>query len=435
MFVWMLVIPMFFFGTGGSFSFEGSGDQSVVQARAASNLAVTHSHSLLSGVIMPALSYGIIFCALIFNIRGVFSIAQRNKLLTFLPLLGITSAVWSQDPSRSIMFGFFYLISTMFAYFLVLRFSADEIMDQVMRAGALICFFGFIVIVAFPHYGLSSSDPRSVGAWLGLYLDRTGQAKASAFFFSPAVLFAASRSRWKNLIYGSVVLSYIVMAKAVTALGVVTCFIAIMLLVQVARRLDRKTALFFGAIVGAVCLAFVFAGDDLLAPILAYFGRDMTLTGRTDIWSAVMISIAKRPLLGYGFNAFWLGLEGESANVIMAAHWFFGYAHQGLLEIVLQLGLVGAGILLATFLLACKNVWFCFKHGRTIAAEWYFSILVLTVLYNVDEETVMFANNLLSILYIVACCGLTLEAKRLRSAQKVSSAAEIFSPAALAQAA
>jgi hypothetical protein len=36
--------------------------------------------------------------------------------------------------------------------------------------------------------------------------------------------------------------------------------------------------------------------------------------------------------------------------------------------------------------------------------------MFLTLLYNVDEGTVLFPNDLLSILYVVACAGLALAA-------------------------
>jgi exopolysaccharide production protein ExoQ len=430
--MWLLVIPMLFFATHGYFSFDGGGDQTVAMAQATANIPVTHEHSLLTALVLPGISYSIILCALLFNLRGIISIARQCQALTLLPIFAIASAAWSQVPTKSLLSGGLFLISTLFAYFLVLRFTAEEIMTQVMRVGAVLCFLGAIMIFVFPHYGVSNSDPRAMGAWLGLFPDRTSSAKYTVFLLSPAVLFAAGRSRWRNVIYALVLITFIVMARAVTALGVTASFVAIMVTVQVARRLERNTALFFGAILGTVCLTFILAGDTLLGPILAFFGRDLTFTGRTEIWSAVLLSIAKRPLLGYGFNAFWLGMDGESANVIMAAHWFFGYAHQGLLEIVLQLGLVGTTVFLGTFIWACRNAWFCFKYGRTVGVEWYFSILVLTVLYNVDEETVMSSNDLLSILYIVACSGLAMEAKRIRAEQEVLYPARTFAPATMA---
>ena len=77
--------------------------------------------------------------------------------------------------------------------------------------------------------------------------------------------------------------------------------------------------------------------------------------GRTDIWVLVMRSIAKRPLLGYGYYAFWQGLKGESGNIIVAAHWVFGYAHNGVLEIWLQLGLVGTALSFVTLFQAIEK--------------------------------------------------------------------------------
>ena len=33
-------------------------------------------------------------------------------------------------------------------------------------------------------------------------------------------------------------------------------------------------------------------------------------------------------------------------------------------------------------------------------------LIALTVMYNIDESTVLWPNELLTMLYIVACCGL-----------------------------
>src|SRR5260370_31854078 len=113
----------------------------------------------------------------------------------------------------------------------------------------------------------------------------------------------------------------------------------------------------------------------------------MTLTGRTAIWVGITQSISKRPILGYGFYAFWQGLNGESANIILANHWVFGYAHNGMLEILLQLGIVGLVAFLITFFRGTKDAWICFRYGRSIGVEWYTGILFLTLLYNFDEAT------------------------------------------------
>jgi exopolysaccharide production protein ExoQ len=413
-FGWLLLLPLLFFATHGYFSFQGDGNQDAVTSRATVSVATTHEHGMLGAVILPALTYGIILCALLFNLKGVTQVALQQPLLTFLALLTIFSAAWSQNPLRSIYSGGFYLVGTLFAYYLVLRFQPEEIMKFVMRVGVAVCLLGAMMVFIFPKYGVNNSDPRAMGAWVGIFVDRVSSAKCSVYLLSPALIFMAGRSRWRNMVYAAMLLTFIVMAKAVTALGVTFAFVSIMTGVQLARRLERGTALLFGSVVGMVCLLLVFAGDTMLGSLLGLFGRNMTLTGRTEIWAILLNSIMKHPLLGYGYYAFWQGMTGESANVIHAAHWFFGYAHNGLLEIVLQLGVIGAVVFLATFIIACKNALYCFKYGRTPGIEWYFSLLTLALLYNIDEETVMWPNDLMSILYVVACCGLATEAKRIR---------------------
>ncbi|WP_263379915.1 O-antigen ligase family protein [Granulicella paludicola] len=425
LFTAMLLLPLLFFAVHGFFSLMGDGDQSVAMSQATVMKATSHQRGIFGAVILPGIAYGVVLWALLTNYRGVLQMTVERKLFTFLAFLTMASALWSQDPVRSFYSGGFYLIGTLFAYYLVLRFSSEEIMGLMMRLGVLVVLLDLVMVFVFPHWGVSNSDPRTLGAWNGIFEDRVTSAKTTVFLLSPALIFTAARSRWRNVIYAIALLAVIVMAKAVTALGVVFAFAAIMTMVQLSRRLERKTALFFGSIVGVVAVTFFLFGDTLIAPVLALFGRDMSLTGRTEIWALLFDSIAKHPTLGYGYYAFWQGMEGESGNVITAAHWFFGYAHNGLLEIVLQLGLFGTTIFLATLVMALKNAWFCFKYGRTAGIEWYFGVLVLSLLYNVDEETVMWPNDLLSILYIVACCGLAVEAKRIRTEQFALHAASL----------
>jgi exopolysaccharide production protein ExoQ len=45
--------------------------------------------------------------------------------------------------------------------------------------------------------------------------------------------------------------------------------------------------------------------DAVAAFVLAATGKDITLTGRTDLWRVAMVEIAERPLLGHGYQAFW----------------------------------------------------------------------------------------------------------------------------------
>jgi O-antigen ligase len=74
---------------------------------------------------------------------------------------------------------------------------------------------------------------------------------------------------------------------------------------------------------------------------LGLIGKDQTLSQRTVIWLTVILPIAKHPIVGYGYAAFWQGLAGESANTILVTGWAENQAQSGFLDVLLQLGLLG----------------------------------------------------------------------------------------------
>jgi exopolysaccharide production protein ExoQ len=159
------------------------------------------------------------------------------------------------------------------------------------------------------------------------------------------------------------------------------------------------------------------AWPDFLIQLL---GKDMTLTGRTNIWSAVLDSIVKRPLLGYGYQAFWLGMEGESYRVILVVSWMLAQAQNGFLDIMLENGAAGLAIVLLVFGFAFRDAVVCLlrsrDHGQLRAVEWYLVIVILTLVYNLDESFLFDPKHLGSLIFLFACIGLKTEWLRLRVA-------------------
>jgi exopolysaccharide production protein ExoQ len=84
--------------------------------------------------------------------------------------------------------------------------------------------------------------------------------------------------------------------------------------------------------------------------VLTTFGRDATLTGRTDIWTEALAAVGN-PMLGAGFESFWLSGpldEGRSFHV--------NEAHNGYLELYLNLGWIGVVLLAAVIVTGYRNV-------------------------------------------------------------------------------
>jgi len=74
-------------------------------------------------------------------------------------------------------------------------------------------------------------------------------------------------------------------------------------------------------------------------------GRDSTLTSRTTIWN-LLLSMHTNPWVGVGYDSFW---EGSRLAFVWANVGEIGEAHNGFLEVYLNLGIVGLTLLFAFF--------------------------------------------------------------------------------------
>ncbi len=406
-----VIFALVFFAVHGDFSFLGSTSTAEVSSI---STAGDSRGGFISYGLLPGVAYAIVCWLLVVRGRDVLFAAVENKLMTGIALLTIASAAWSQNPARSVVFGGLFLIDTLFAYYLVVSLDHERLRRLVAYAGGVIAASCIFVSLALPQYGVTLYALRDRGTWHGIFTDRTGCAKCLVFLLSAGVTFVPSKRRLHQAGYFVLLLFLLVMAHAVSSFLVTAIWAVSLSFLAVRSKLQKRTRLlvtmlFSGGV--SVCGFFLIF---VLPLILQALGRDVTLSGRTVVWKAVMLSIVKRPWLGYGFYAFWQGAKGESAVIIAMLHWVFGYAHNGILEIALQLGVVGVVLFLASLVQALRNASVCIKNGALPQVQWFVSIIILTILYNSDEATVLWPNDLLSILYIVAYCGLSAKASEIR---------------------
>jgi exopolysaccharide production protein ExoQ len=136
-------------------------------------------------------------------------------------------------------------------------------------------------------------------------------------------------------------------------------------------------------------------------------GKDPTLTDRTKIW-AFLLSMHTDPILGTGYQSFWLGQR-------LATFWqstnfeHLNEAHNGYLEIYLELGISGVS-LLVIFLLAsyrniCARMKSSFDLGILGLALW-----LALVFYNMSEAA--FDSGLLYAVFLMSALAVPARTKR-----------------------
>ncbi|HWZ81726.1 MAG TPA: O-antigen ligase family protein [Terriglobales bacterium] len=93
--------------------------------------------------------------------------------------------------------------------------------------------------------------------------------------------------------------------------------------------------------------------------VLSAMGRNPTLTGRTDLWHQLFL-IDRSPLVGAGFESFW---SPERVDVLeKALLWAPNEAHDGYLEVYLNLGWVGVFLLGLIIVVGYRAVLRCLRR-------------------------------------------------------------------------
>jgi O-antigen ligase len=154
------------------------------------------------------------------------------------------------------------------------------------------------------------------------------------------------------------------------------------------------------AIVSVIMVIFFATNADL---ILDLVGKDSTLTGRTLFWPYVITEIFEKPILGWGFCAFWSPLNPIALQISEALKGTFiiPNAHNGMLEFLLQIGFVGTAfflfIFLRNFILAVKCM-----NGPT-GQFGVSSVLLLTaiLIIGVSEQVLLAAGQVWTNLFFM----------------------------------
>lgn len=134
--------------------------------------------------------------------------------------------------------------------------------------------------------------------------------------------------------------------------------------------------------------------------ILAAFGRDLTFTGRTELWAAVFNKIWERPWLGYGYTGFWQGWAGASGEVWSAVGWEAPSSHNGLLDLWLDLGLLGLSAFILSFIATCLRSVTWVRLTKTAEGMWPLAYLTFLFLANITDSS-LFKQNFLWLMYVV----------------------------------
>lgn len=351
--------------------------------------------------------YGVVSLLLLLRWRMFLFAVTRNKLIVVLVGLALVSVLWSVAPDVTLRRSIALAGTTIFGAYLSVRYSLSELLRLLAWTLGIAAVLSLLVALALPSYGISSSS-LTADDWKGAFVHKNILGREMALGTIVFLVLALSDYRYRWVAWSGLMLSLglLLLSGSMTSL-IVLLTVLFVLPLYVALRWNRTLSVpFFIAVVLLVGTGALWLFSDVGA-LLDRLGKDVTLTGRTLLWPAVLEMIQERPWLGYGYSAFWLGLEGESATLWFITNQEYDHAHNGILDLWLDLGLMGMSVFALTYLLAFGRAVVWVRMTKTMEGLWPLAFLTFVLLYNLTESALLLRNNLIWILFVAVALSTT----------------------------
>ena len=353
----------------------------------------------MAGIGSQLMVNGLIACLLLRHGRSLWRVRKQAVWPLLLAVWAVVSILWSQDRLLTARRALPFTLAAAFGVYLAARLRRHRFLFLLQWSFVVLAVWSAVLALGFPSIGLDASTGHG-GDWQGVFTQKN--ACGRAMVFAVASVLASGRLSARRCLLLLLFLPELAMSGSRGAWLLGAVLVAALGTLAGSCRFDRqtRTALLLGTCVFA-CVVTVagVAGFSAIAPLL---GRDATLTGRTAIWHEVWISVTHRPILGYGFSAFWRGAQGASWDVVVALRFVLFHAHNGFLEIWLELGAAGLVLFALGFIRAGWLLWPELRAGRYVEAAWPLATLLLVAVYDLDENTLLSFNGLFWVLYIAA---------------------------------
>jgi exopolysaccharide production protein ExoQ len=301
-----------------------------------------------------------------------------------------TSVVWSDYP----FVGFKRWIRSLGDLVMVL-----VILSEVNRVGAIKRVFsrvGFIVLplsILFIRY--FSELGRAYGIdgsiyWTGVAQGKNGLGMLCLMFGLPALwqFYAAytdksaKKQKAKLFAHGVIALMAVYLLSIVDSKTSLACFVlgAGLMTITTFTEFFRRPAVLRPVVISLISVSFAVLFLGIGGGALKAIGRDPTLTGRTNVWQLVL-KFTANPIVGAGYESFWMGKRLEE---IVAVNGGINQAHNGYIEVYLNLGLVGVVLLGALLVTGYRRVFAAFREDPQ-ACTLRLAFFAVVVVFNFTE--------------------------------------------------
>ncbi len=230
---------------------------------------------------------------------------RREWPIVLVALWCVMSFAWSDYTSLTLRYGIQLVLTVTIAVAIGYRLAPMTFVKIVFATSAMGGLASLLL-------GRARSDGMG---YLGIHASKNALADASSVLIIASLAVLVDRRlsmRWRlpalaTMFLGAVLLVMGQSSGALVSTMAVILVFGVIILLQRLTPYMRLVAIALAVVLGAaITMLLSSLSDELARLFLDVTGKDITLTGRTDLWVVAFGQIAERPLLGVGFQAFWV---------------------------------------------------------------------------------------------------------------------------------
>jgi O-antigen ligase len=333
-----------------------------------------------------AISYLVVALVLVPWYREILFVLRRNWSLVALIFFAFLSSLWAGMPDLTLRKSIGLFGTTLFGMALAVRFTFQDQLRMLTWLFRILAVLSLGCVVLLPSLGISEQ-----GEWRGVfdYKNAMGSVMGLSLLVEWQLLAASRLSKVLKglamLLYAFLLLKSDSVTPAVAIVGTVI-LLKIYKFAALRLRIPLYAVFLITAILTSAGLSLVVANSDSVMGVL---GRSSNLTGRTEIWSLVVSFIPQRPILGYGYSGFWFGASPESFVVNRVMRGPVMYSHNGYLEMLLTLGVIGLLLTLVLIGTGMRRSLYFSRQRQSGTELWPLAFLLYFILHNLGECTIL----------------------------------------------
>lgn len=353
------------------------------------------------GTMIVSLLGNILLCIACISLLNNRTLAKKNVvkdiaiIIVFLYLFA--SCFWSP-----LFFVSIRKFTKLIGLYIMLLYNQVGVKEPKNNLNKMLSFYFIIVtisslllIVIFPQWGCMPYEDSVLPK--GIFGHKNQFGAFAAFFF---LWFLYEKSQYKNLFLVLCFLMLIISRASGALISLSsTIFVSSLIFFIFSKKVNLNSTLKITILwLGTTCLCFyLLIGGFNLDPtsyILGLFNKDASLTGRVDLWPILLsYGLEHHPIIGNGYESFFL--EPNVAWITRSLGWVALNAHNGLLHIFLNNGVIGVALISWVIFRAIVNN-IVNRDYRNI------SILIFVIFCNISEAT-LFRAYFIFFIFLITC--------------------------------